>query len=70
MTPDEVGHASGTLRLVVLGLIAVAVASIASVTILSYFRKPAPEAMIGMGSAAVGALATLLARVGHVNGDR
>jgi hypothetical protein len=61
-------RADSTLRLVVLGLVIVAVLSIVAVSGLSYTRRPVPESLIGIGSAAVGALSTLLARVGRVNG--
>lgn len=58
-----------TLRLVVQGLILVAALSIISVAILAYQKRQAPAELIGIGSAAVGALSTLLARVGKVNGN-
>jgi hypothetical protein len=58
-------YLSGTLRIVVLGLVIVALTSIFSVTLLAFSRRSVPDALIGIGSAAVGALATLVARVGN-----
>lgn len=68
--PAELAPESGSLRFVVVGLVLVAVLSIVAVTLLSYARRPSPDALVGIGSASVGALATLLARVGLVNGQR
>ena len=58
-------HAQGTLRVVVLGLVAIAILTVLSVATLAFSRRPAPDALIGVGSAAVGALATMVARAGR-----
>lgn len=49
------------------GLIVVAVCSVVATAVLAYASRPTPDAVIGVGSAAVGALATLLARAGRVD---
>lgn len=59
--------ASRTLALAVWGLIVVAVCSVVATAVLAYASRPTPDAVIGVGSAAVGALATLLARAGRVD---
>ena len=49
------------ITVICLGL--VALGGLASITLLSVYEKAAPEGLIGIAGAAVGALATLIARV-------
>lgn len=58
------------IKVTVLCLGMVALGGLMSVTFLAWADKPAPEGLIGFSGAAVGALATLLARVnGNGNGS-
>lgn len=68
--PNGNGHERWTvIKVTVLCLGMVALGGLVSITFLSWADKPAPEGLIGYSGAAVGALATLLARVnGNGNG--
>lgn len=50
------------LRFAVLGLLAAVVVSLLGVLILAATDKPSPEGVLAIGSAAVGALSTMLVR--------
>lgn len=50
------------LRYAVLGLVIAIAATILGVIFLGYQEKPVPDGVVAMGSAAVGALATMLVR--------
>lgn len=70
MSADGNGAEKWTVvKITVICLGLVAIGGLTSITILSYFEKAAPEGLIGFAGAAVGALATLIARVnGNGNG--
>lgn len=55
------------ITVVCLGL--VALGGLTSITVLSFYEKAAPEGLIGFAGAAVGALATLIARVNGNGGQ-
>lgn len=50
------------LRLAVAGLILATVAALAGTILLTWFDKSAPDGIVAIGSAGVGALATMLVR--------
>lgn len=57
------------VRITVICLGLVALGGLISITFLSWASKPAPEGLIGYSGAAVGALATLIARVNGNGGS-
>lgn len=50
------------LRLAVIGLIIATVFALAGTVVLTWFDKSAPDGIVAIGSAGVGALATMLVR--------
>lgn len=69
MTVETNGSRWSVIKMAVIGVAMAALTAMAGVIILSLYDKAAPEGLIGIGGAAVGALATLLARVnGNGNG--
>lgn len=50
------------LRLAVIGLIVATVFALAGTVLLSWYGKAAPDGVVAIGSAGVGALATMLVR--------
>jgi hypothetical protein len=64
---DAVTSTIATMRIVVIGLITVAILCVIATSVLAFYRRPSPDAVIGVGSAAVGALSTLVARAGRAH---
>lgn len=50
------------LRIAVIGLIFAVIIALIAVSILAWFEKPLPDGVLAIGSAGVGALATMLVR--------
>lgn len=63
-SPEEVRQTQDfvVLRLVALGLTAVALTAAIGVMVLAAFEQEIPEGVLAFGSAAVGALATMMTR--------
>lgn len=72
-TPEQILRAETTagqtLKIVVMALATVAILSLLLVSALAFFDKETPAGLIAIGSGASGALATLVARVGRLNGQ-
>jgi len=69
-TPCSNNHERWTVvKITVVALGLVALGGLVSITFLSWTDKPAPEGLIGYSGAAVGALATLIARVNSNGGQ-